>query len=331
MRVENQAASGILEEFRVDFLECWRQLPNRAFFFILLVAWLALFHFLGNSTMGYIRTPSLLLWMFYTYNPTTEIPGGAEDDYCQIVPLVVLGLFWWKRKELLGLRLETWWPGLILLAFGLVLHIGSYVVQQPKLSIVAMLVGIYGLMGLAWGGRFLRASFFPFSLLIFCVPLGSAGQGVTWPLRLLVAKIVAGIAHLGLAPGLVREGTRLLDAQSAFSYDIAPACSGIRSLVSLLALTAIYGFVSFKTTWKKLLMVAAAFPLAVIGNVVRLTFTVAVAETFGQEAGSWVETKFGFVTFAVALGCVLLMGHWLRERRVQEPRRLSGLEEVETA
>src|SRR5260221_376871 len=96
-----------------------------------------------------------------------------------------------------------------------------------------------------------RASFFPFFLLIFCVPLGSAGQVVAWPLRLLVAKIVAGIAHLGLAPGLVREGTLIFDAQSAYRYDIAPACSGIRSLVSLLALTTIYGFLSFKTTWKK--------------------------------------------------------------------------------
>ena len=146
-----------------------------------------------------------------------------------------------------------------------------------------------------------------------------------------MAKIVAGIAHLGLAPGLVRQGTMLFDAQSAFHYDIAPACSGIRSLVTLLALTTIYGFLSFKTTWKRVVMVAAAFPLAVIGNVARLTFTVGVAETFGQDAGSWVETKFGFVTFAVALGCVLLLGHWLRERNHQEPRSLSGLEEAEIA
>jgi exosortase len=246
--------------------------------------------------------------------------------------LIVLGLFWWKRKRLLQLPLQTWWPGLLLIALGLVLHIGFYIIQQPKLSIVAMLVGIYGVMGLAWGWRFLLASFFPFFLLIFCVPLGSTGQGITWPLRLLVAKIVAGIAHCGLAPGLVRQGTQLLDPQSAFSYDIAPACSGIRSLVSLLALTTIYGFISFKTTWKRLLMVAAAFPLAVLGNVVRLTFTVTVAELFGQEAGSWVETKFGFVTFAVALGCVLLIGHWLRERPIQENKEvLSGLEEVKTA
>jgi len=314
MRVENQAAGGILDEFRLEFLDCWRRLPNRAFFFILMAAWLALFHFVGNSTMGYIRTPSLWWWMYYTYNPTTEIPGGAEDSYCELVPLIVLVLFWLKRKELLSLQLQSWWPGLVLVALGLVLHIGSYVVQQPKLSILSMLVGLYGLMGLAWGWRFLRASFFPFFLLVFCVPLGSAGQGITWPLRLLVAKIVTVIAHIGLAPGLVRQGTMLLDAQSAFQYDIAPACSGIRSIASLLALTIIYGVLYFKQTWKRLLIVAAAFPLAIIGNVARLTVTVAVAEIFGQDAGSRVETNMGFVTFGVALVCMLVLGHWLREK-----------------
>jgi len=40
--------------------------PNKAFFFLLLAAWLALFHFLGNSVLGYIRTPSLLQWMYHT-------------------------------------------------------------------------------------------------------------------------------------------------------------------------------------------------------------------------------------------------------------------------
>ena len=56
---------------------------------------------------------------------------------------------------------------------------------------------------------------------------------------------------------------------------------------------------------------ASAIPLAVLGNVVRLCLTIMVAEMFGQDAGKACETNFGFVTFAVAIGCVLWLGRWL--------------------
>jgi exosortase len=123
---------------------------------------------------------------------------------------------------------------------------------------------------------------------------------------------------------LIREGTQLSDAQHSFHYDIAPACSGIRSLIALLALTTIYGFISFKSTWRRLLMILSAVPLAVIGNVVRLTFTVVVAEAFGQDWGSKVEQKFGFVTFAVAIALVVLIGNWLQEEKAKRPLPLEA-------
>jgi exosortase len=231
----------------------------------------------------------------------------------------VLALFWWKRKELMKVPFQNWWPALFIIAFALVLHVIGYLTMQARISIIALFVGIYGLTGLVWGKGWLHASFFPFFLFAFCVPLGSLGQAVTTPLRHLVAIIVTGIAHLGIAPDLIREGTQLSDAQHSFHYDIAPACSGIRSLIALLALTTIYGFISFKSTWRRLLMIASAVPLAVIGNVVRLTFTVVVAEAFGQNAGSKVEQKFGFVTFAVAIVLVVLIGNWLHEGKAKQP------------
>src|SRR5438309_8271127 len=120
MRVEKEPASGMLEEFRLDFVNCWRRLPNRAFFFILLAAWLALFHFLGNSTLGYVRTPSLLFWMYNAYRSSADHNATSDDGHGLFIPFVVLGLFWWKRKELMGLPLKAWWPGLLWLVLALV-------------------------------------------------------------------------------------------------------------------------------------------------------------------------------------------------------------------
>ena len=313
---ESAAGNGIVEQFRLDFRDCWRRLPDKGLFSGLIAAWLVLFQFLGNSTLGYVKSPSLMRWMLDAVHPTGDYLA-SEESHAVIIPFVVLLLFWWKRKELLEMRLRNWWPGLGIISAALALHVGAYLIQQPKLSVIALFTGIYGIMGLVWGPQFLLGSFFPYFLLGFCMPLGTTAQSITTPLRHLVAIIVTGIAHAGLSPELVRHGTQLMDAHNAFNYDVAPACSGIRSLVSLLALTTIFGFLSFRSPWKRALMVLAAFPLAVIGNVTRISFTVMVAELIGQDAGSFVEQKFGFVTFAVAIGAVLLLEHWLREPKEQ--------------
>jgi exosortase len=319
--MNQQSTPGILEDLRIDVQEAWRQLPNKLFFFVLLAGWLLLFQFLGNSTLGYVHSPSLFRWMLDAYHPSGDY-SASEDVHGLIVPPVVLVLFWLKRKELLSLPLRIWSPGLVLLGLALLLHIVGYMIQQPRVSILALLAGIYALMALAWGPAWMRGSLFPFVLLIFCVPLGAYGQIITTPLRHLVAVIVTGIAHLGLSPDLIREGTMLMDANRTFSYDIAPACSGIRSLVSLLALTTVFGFISFPAGWKRWLIVLAAFPLAVLGNVVRISFAVVIAELLGQKAGVAVEQKAGFITFVIAIIAIILLEKGLRGR---DPQSQSSL------
>src|ERR1041385_4760185 len=145
--------TGILEEFRLEFLDCWQRLPNKGFFLVLLLAWLGVFQFLGNSTLGFIKTPSLLQWMYIVSQPNDT---GEDDSHALFVPLIVLGLFWWKRKGFVAVRLATWLPGLLLLGAGLLLHILGYLVQQPRISIVGLFTGVYGLMGLAWAAGWLR-------------------------------------------------------------------------------------------------------------------------------------------------------------------------------
>ena len=290
----------------------WRVLPNRAFFFILAAIWVTLFVFLGNSTFGYVNSTSIFWWAFDIYT------APDADGITLLIPFAVLALYWWKRKELVVRPPGLWPTGILLVAAGLSAHLLGYVIQQPRLSLLGFLTGLYGLTGLAWGKSWLKASFFPFFLLIFCVP-GGGTDWLTLRMRLMVSWIVAGIAHLGLAPDLVRDGTQLMDADHMFSYEVAAACSGIRSLTVLLALTTVYGFIIFKSPWKRAIMIVSAFPLAIISNVVRLCFTIMVAELGGQEAGKWVETKAGFITFAVAIGCVYLLSRWLEKSEPKPP------------
>jgi exosortase len=296
--------------FATEFRELWDALPNKGLFFTLLAAWLLMFHLVGNSTFGYWNTPSLLKWLVIAY----DVPSfGSDDSHGFFMPFVVLALLWWKRDELVAVPKRTWWPGLVLLALALLLHVFGYLLQQPRVSIVSLFAGLYCLTGLVWGWRWMTATFFPVVLLSFCLPVASISEPITFPLRMIVTKLSVGIGHNLLGIDVVRDGSRIFDSARTFQYDVAPACSGIRSLTSLLALTTIYGFVTFKTWWKQLTMVLLAVPLAIAGNVARITGVIVAAEAFGHDAGVFVEQKLGFVTFLVAIGGVLLAGHFLRE------------------
>jgi len=111
---------------------------------------------------------------------------------------------------------------------------------------------------------------------------------ITFPLRMLVTTITVAICKcIGL--DVIRDGTQIFDAQRTFAYDVAPACSGIRSLTALLGLTTVLGFMTFRSGWKRAGMMFSAVPLAVAGNVLRLMFIILTAETFGQEAGNYVH------------------------------------------
>lgn len=283
-------------------------LPEKGFFFGLAILWVTLFQFFGNSTFGYIDTPSLFGWLYSAYNGEF-----TDDSHGNLIPWVVLGLFWWKRAELASVTKQLWPPALLGVVAGLLLHLVGYVAQQPRISTVGFFVGLYFLMGLAWGRGWLRACFFPYVLFAFSIPLGSLAEAITFPLRNMVTIMSVGFSQMILGMDVIRDGTRIFDPRGIFEYDVAPACSGIRSLISLLALTTIYGFVTFKTGWKRALTVLAALPLALIGNTIRIIAVIVTAEAFGEKAGMRVHDGAGFITFGIAIGCIMLMGYFLRE------------------
>jgi exosortase len=306
-KLEAEREPGLIEEL----LLFWRGLPNKWLFGVLGLAWVGLFHFLGNSTFGYLDTPSLFSWLGYAYR------NEQEDALGPLIPYVVLALLVVKRKELMPIEKGIWWPALVLVVMGLMGHALGYLVQQARISMIAFFVGLYGLTGLVWGRAWLRSTFFPYLLFAFCFPLGTLADRITFPLRMLVSKISVWFADV-LGIEVVRVGTQIMGADG-FNYDVAPACSGIRSLMALLALTTIFSFLTLVTTWKRALMIGMAVPLAVVGNVARVAGVIIVAQAFGQDAGTRFHDWAGFVTFLVALGCILALAKLLREPPASGP------------
>ena len=253
----------------------WRQLPNWGALLGLLAAWIVLFHFLGNSTLGYVHSPSVFRWWIWTMN------GIQDQEHAYFMPAVVLGLLWWRREALAALPKRVWWPAILLFVLAIAVHVVGYLVQQTRLSVAAFFVGIYALTGLVWGASWLKATIFPFSLLLFCVPLGSGTEAVTVPLRLMATKITGVLCHDVLGIVRVRQSGNLLFADDgAYQYEVAAVCSGIKSLTTILAFAIIYGYLTLATLWRRLCLVALAAPLAVLANVCRLTMIVVASETF---------------------------------------------------
>ena len=329
---QDDSDSGFFEELS----RLWRAIPDKSLFMVLFLAWVALFHFLGNSTLGYVKTKSLFGWWYWVETRlATDLDGrlipwrilDSDEAHSWFLPLVVLALMWYRRTDLLALPKRVWWPsGLVLLA-GILLHVGGYMIQQARVSVVGFFVGLYGIMGLLWGWRWLRAILFPFSLLAFCVPMGSAAEPITFPLRLLATRITAGLCHTLLGINVVQNGTQLFDAAGSYSYEVAAACSGIRSLTAILAFGVIYGYLAFGTTWRRLAVVGAGFPLAVVANVFRLTLIVLAAEAFGQKAGDYVHQSpwFSLAPYVPAIGGILLLGNWVREGK-RKPAKIEELQ-----
>ena len=288
-RMSAESANGVLEDFRIEFSEYWQRLPNKGFFLALLTAWVALFQFYGNSTLGYVNTHSLFYWMYDAFTAGGRSDAFEEETVGLVIPAVVLVVLWLRRRSLIALPIRTWWPGLFLVGFGALLHLIGFLIQQPRLSVIGLFAGVYGLTGMAWGPTWLQATYFPFLLFGFCIPLGSQAELITFPMRLLVTRLVELICHFVLSIDIIRQGNNLIDPSGHYSYEVAAACSGIRSLLATLAMAVTIGFYSFDKWWKRLLMIASAFPLAIAGNLLRLLAIVIAAEFGGQGAGEYVH------------------------------------------
>lgn len=306
-----------MNDFKQALDECARlvaEIPFKWAFCALLAAWALLFHFLGNNTFGYENTASLFSWLFHVYRTS------PDDDYCLFIPLIVIILLGFKRRELASVTKQLWWPATALLLLGCLLHFIGYFVQQNRVSLVGFLVGLYGITGMIWGKRWLSGTFFPMFLLLFMVPLGTVQDELTQPLRLLVTKISVTTGDLLLGLGYESRGAMIFTASGAPVFDVAPACSGIRSLISLFALSTIYAFLRFDSAWKRLVLIAAAMPLAVVGNSLRIIIVLIVGEAVSIDAGAMIEQNLGFLTFLVAFICLFALGRILKEKPVFTPQ-----------
>jgi exosortase/archaeosortase family protein len=149
--------------------------------------------------------------------------------------------------------------------------------------------------------------------MLFAIPFNALDSAGFW-LRMWVVASSARIAHV-LGIGVVVNGTQLLSLDGRYDYDVAAACSGVRSLVALAALSLLIGYLVFRPRFMWLLMFAVCFPLIFLGNVARIVSIIVAAQIGGQVWGDRAHEVMGFGVFAIVLGGVYGLAEYVGQKR----------------
>jgi len=292
--------------FLDEFQDSWRRVHDKSIFAVLLLCWIALFQFYGLSTHAWTGDRSLFerLWSLYS-------TPGSDSEFAKLVPFAILALLWHKRECLAAAAEGPRWPALAALGLALALHLVGFIAQQESISAMALFLGLYSLIGLAWGWNVMKVAFFPFFLLAFCLPLGSLMDTMTFRLRLIATTLTQFVSHGLLDVPLKQEGTTLLKPDG-HAFEVVAACSGLRSFTALLVVTTIYAMIALRTFGKRAFLVAVTIPLAIGCNVLRLTAMVVADRAFGPRFGEFVHDSDWIFTYGIAIATIMVLGHWLR-------------------
>lgn len=262
-----------------------------------------------------------------------------QDEYAAhglLVP-IYSGLVMWRERERLRRirrveRLE--WPAILVSLAALAVARSSESILLQGLSLVGAIALVIWWVG---GTERLKAVAFPVGFLLLMIPLprevtSSVGQQLQHFVADSTGAVLAGVGMIAH-----QEGLRIEMARG--TLEIAEGCNGLRFLLAMLTVSVAFAHATQPGVWRKLVLIAAAGPLAVGANVVRVTAVAVAFQYVGSEWASgarhhligkavWVLALLALVAFGMVLRKVGRIGgdSGAIERRLQTPRVALGAE-----
>jgi exosortase len=219
-----------------------------------------------------------------------------------IVP-IALALLWRQRRRLRALPLRPSPLGLLVLGASLTVYVAGVLGAELFLTRVSLIGVLAGSLLYSAGWHHLRVAAFPLAFLLFMIPLPAI---VFDRLAVDLQLMASGIGERLLQSAdvaVLRDGNILRLA--TVSLEVNDACSGIRSLMTLLSVTTLMAYLSDSGAIRRLVIAAGAVPIAIGLNGVRIAGTGLAALRFGPTvAAGAVHEAAGFVVFAAAVACV---------------------------
>ncbi|MEZ5317514.1 MAG: exosortase/archaeosortase family protein [Vicinamibacterales bacterium] len=223
-----------------------------------------------------------------------------------LIPPLAAYFAWERRDRLRVAERHPSWLGLLVLAGSLMLLLAGLLGAELFVTRVSFVGALAGIVLFLFGWRHLRILLFPLAFLFLMIPIPSLiFNQVAFPLQLLASKFGQACMATVSIP-VLREGNVLILANT--TLEVAEACSGIRSLVSLITLGVIYGYFMDPRGWVRAAIVLSAVPIAIVANGARVAGTGIAAHYFGAAAAQGFFHEFsGWVVFVVAFALMLVV------------------------
>lgn len=259
---------------------------------------------------------ALLTGLYWKIVADMVMDWQRDENYSHgfLVPIIA-GYFLWQRwPELKNKLVKPDRLGLLIIVFAAMQLLIAWLGTEYFTMRSSLIVWIVGIV-LYWFGReIFRGMALPILFLLFMVPIPYIIYDMlAFPLKLFVTKLSVGFLKM-VGITVLREGNII--QFPSITLEVADACSGMRSLMSLLALGVAYTFMLPLNVWKRAIIIVAAVPIAIATNAFRVIVTGVLAHHWGAGVAQGFFHEFaGLAVFALAMVLLVGLGVLLKERK----------------
>src|SRR5688572_9389778 len=238
-----------------------------------------------------------------------------------IVPIAAY-FAWERRQRLLGVAVRPSAFGVVVILGSLATLIAGILGAGLFLTRMSMIGVTAGIVLFVLGWQHLRILAFPIAFLVLMVPIPAIiFNQIAFHLQLLASRFGEKTMMMFDIP-VLREGNLIIMANT--TLEVAEACSGIRSLVSLLTLGIIYSYFTDSRTWVQVVTTVSTIPIAIVANGLRVAGTGVAAHYYGEEAATgFFHTFSGWLVFVVAFVMLFVVMQLIQRITPQRPTAIA--------
>ena len=260
----------------------------------------------------YFRVAAKLVFDWY------DLPDYSHGF---LVPFFAVFVMWDNRKVLRDIPLRPSWAGVPLIVFGIIVVVLGVYGADLFLSRISFLILVSGLIWTFLGRPMLYALRFPLFILLLAIPFPAiVFNQITFPLQLLASHLASLILPVLGVPVLLEGNVIELPVMK---LEVAEACSGIRSLMSLFTLAVFYGYFLERTTRRRVILALASIPIAIAANTARIVGTGLCVQYWDPEKALGFFHEFsGWVMFVISLVCLYVLHRLMRLVRAPKSEKI---------
>jgi exosortase len=267
-----------------------------------------------------------IVWMYGGVLSSLVQQWASDDNYSHGFLILPLAAYcaWIRRDRLRAAPQQPHAGGLLLIGCSLLVFAAGILGADLYLTRISLVGVVIGSVLFVWGSAHVRELRFPLLLLPLMIPLPAVlFNQIAFPLQLVASRAGEAIIATAGIP-IVREGN-VLDLPN-IRLAVVEACSGIRSLMSLITLAVVLAYFTERTLLARVVIVVSAVPVAIAANASRVAGTGFLAVWFGpRTADGFFHAFSGWLMFVVAFaGLVAVQGlvHRAQRWRLRPDRRV---------